>query len=250
MAARQENAEGSLWIFGFHVERSTMTLADVPLCRVTWSGTIGTEEIFSYHRYVSALEGNVFPGVIDALSTSVTDMLAQEVVDSLHVDTLAEMWPEHVVWTELKVAIIDPATGLYTDPDAVDTRVLTDAGSQASIHGLPYQSAHAVTTRSDHSKSQRSRNRFYLPTPTDLVYDGHGRLEQPVIDALLLWMALGQTSALADDPSYCFVNYSPADHAAKAIEDVYLGDVIDTIRRRRNKEPELRTVQALDQPTF
>lgn len=227
-----------------------MTITDYTLIKCTWSGTIGTEEIFSYTRHILDLEDVSGAVLIDELSTSVTDMLATSVTGSVSISGLDELFPAHVHWTQLKLAHIDRLTGHYTDPDAVWTAELADVGAGVSADGLPYQSAHAITTRSDHSKSQRSRNRFYLPTPVWRAYDGHGRMQQPVIDAILLWMSLGQTSAIAAANSYAFVNYSPADHLPKLIEDVYLGDVIDTQRRRRNSEPEVRTVQALDQPTI
>lgn len=217
------------------------------LYKVSYSGTIGTEEIFVYSRWVSNAATSVQEDIADLLDTDVTDMLAQAVTLG-PIPTLQALFPDYVVWTQLKVSPWDPATNKLSTTDGDPAyRILTDHGSAAASSGLPYQSAIAVTTRSAVA-GRRKYNRFYLPTPCQTATDGHGVLQSPVGDAIALWYHLNITARAADALDVRAVNWNPGTgvgHGQHAIEDIYLGRRIDTIRRRRNDAPEPRTIDTL-----
>jgi len=218
------------------------------LFKVTWSGTIGTEEIFVYSRWITS-DLDVPENVIDALDTDVTDMLAQTVTAG-SIPRLQGFFPAHVVWTQLKVSPWDPVTNKLKAGREPLYLVLTDAGNGSATSGLPYQIAMAMTTRS-HLAGRRKYNRFYLPTPHILGTDGHGVVPVPVAQAWTTWLSLNITSRAA--LGLVYVNYNhgtdngdPSTAAGCwSIKDIYLGRRLDTIRRRRNEAPEPRQTLAL-----
>jgi hypothetical protein len=214
------------------------------LYKATWSGTIGTEEIFSYSSWWTAASTFIQEDIADVLSGDVTDMLGQAVTAG-PIATLAQGFPEYVAWTQLKVAPWNPATDKLYSGETPAYRVLTDVGTGDETGGMPYQVALAMTTRSVVS-GRRKYNRFYLPVVTHFCTDGHGVLQTTVADAFVLWRHLNITARAADTPSVHAVNYNPGlTPFAHAIEDIYLGRRLDTIRRRRNTAPEPRTIDAL-----
>lgn len=217
------------------------------LYKVSYSGTIGTEEIFVYSRWVTAASISVQEDIADELSGDVTDMLAQTVTLG-PIPTLQELFPDYVVWTQLKVSPWSKALNKL-DVTAGDPayRVLTDHGSSAASSGLPYQCALAVTTRSSVA-GRRKYNRFYLPTLSHTPTNGHGVVEPEVLDALALWYHLNITARAAGSPSIVACNWNPGTGTGTgthAIEDIYLGGRVDTIRRRRNEAPEPRVTDTL-----
>jgi len=214
------------------------------LYKATWSGTIGTEEIFSYSSWWT--EGNIHQQepVADVLSGDVTDMLGTAVTAG-PIATLAQGFPEYVAWTQLKVSPWDPTTDKLEAGQTPAYRVLTDVGTGDETGGMPYQVALAMTTRSVVA-GRRKYNRFFLPVVTHFCTDGHGVLQTTVADAFVLWRHLNITARAAGTPSVHAVNYNPGiASVTHAIEDIYLGRRLDTIRRRRNTAPEPRTIDAL-----
>ena len=217
-----------------------------PLYKVSYSGTIGTEEIFVYSRWVTADSTGIQDDIAGELELDVTDMLAQTVTLG-PIPTLQALFPDYVVWTQLKVSPWSTATNKW-DPAQGDPayRILTDHGSAAASSGLPYQSAIAVTTRSAVA-GRRKYNRFFLPVPCQTATDGHGVLQTPVADAIALWYHLNITARAAGTPAIQAVNWNPngSSTGEHQIVDIYLGRRIDTIRRRRNDAPEPRVIDTL-----
>lgn len=215
------------------------------LYKATWSGTLGTEEIFAYSRWVTGTTPNDQETIIDGLTDDVTNMLAQTV--SLGpVAAIQQCFPEWVVWTELKLSPWDHATDKLVAGQTPAYRPLTDAGVDAGTPGLPFQCALAMTTRSALS-GRRKYNRFYLPPMTAQSTDGQGDIDPTIADALALWWHLSMTShaALSEPIVYCHYTRSIPGPWTYPILDLYLGHRIDTIRRRRNKATEARTIDTM-----
>lgn len=214
------------------------------LYKATWSGTIGSEEIFSYSSWWSHANSGEQEVVADALEDDVTDMLGTTVTLG-PVATLAQAFPEYVIWTQLKVSPWDTATDKLIVGETPAYRILTDAGTGTETGGMTYQTALALTTRSTVA-GRRKYNRQFLPTVMHLTTDGHGVLQTTVADALVLWRHLNITSRAAGSPSIVACNYNPGLLTPMhAIEDIYLGRRLDTQRRRRNQAPEPRTIDTL-----
>jgi hypothetical protein len=213
--------------------------------KAVWSGTLGSpEEIFSYSRHYGSDADLIDTAyVADALVDDVAALLEESVLGSSPFGTVAGAFPSHVAWTLLKVYKVDAATGANLSI-VPEERVLTDVGSGATGLGLPYQDAHAVTWRSA-LRGVRERNRHYFPPYCSNATNGKGRVITPLIEALGTHFHLTQTSYRALEQAFELVVYSPRDAANKTVIDTYIGDVIDTIRRRRNKLVEARTIHSM-----
>lgn len=215
------------------------------LFKVTWSGTIGTEEIFVYSRWATDAVDDA--GILTGALADEIDVMLAFPVTSGPIPTLESLFADYVVWTQLKVSPWDPATNKLKVGREPAYLVLDANGNGAASSGMPYQSAIAMTSRS-RVPGRRRYNRFYLPTMTHTATDGHGVLQDPVALSLAQWMQVGiEDRADGDGVVYC--NFNPGQPGAGggaaagcyAIDDVYIGHRIDTVRRRRNSAPEGRT---------
>lgn len=222
------------------------------LFKASWSGTIGTDEIFVYSRWVTN-HTDTESSVADDLDTLVSVMFDYAVTGSSPVSTLGPSWPSHVHWTQLKVSPWDPITNKLKAGREPAYRILTDTPTGSTGSGMPYQCSVAVTTRSQVA-GRRKYNRFYLPVQVNNITDGQGVLQPAVADAMAAYFAVEIETTADDSPSgTVFVNYNPGTDDGNPstaagcwpIEDVYLGHRVDTIRRRRNEAPEGRSVSAI-----
>lgn len=222
------------------------------LFKCTWSGTLGTEEIFVYNRWATYALDDA-GGVADAIESDVGVMRAQ-VVTSGPIPTLDTFWPSHVAWTQLKVSPWNPLTNHLKTGRTPELRVLTDTPSGSTGLGLPYQNAVAVTTRSALG-GRKKYNRFYLPVPVVTVTDGKGLLQDSCANALALAIVDG-IDANASASGVAYVNYNPGTphgnpseaECCYGIVDVYLGKRVDTIERRRNQAVEHRVTEVTGGP--
>lgn len=213
--------------------------------RVTWSGIMNpsAEEIFAYSRYAAALDTTTVDDVADELQNDVTNMLAESTTGSTPFSNLGQIWPTHVQWTQLKVSAINHLTGALLGEPAY--RVLTDAGLGATGQGLPYQCSLAITTEAAPPDRKR-RNRFYLPPMVSTATDGHGRVLGTLIDDILTQLGLDNLAhSVGDLGLHWFVKTSAVSGGGFQADRYHVGDVTDTIRRRRNKLPETRHTHSM-----
>lgn len=215
------------------------------LYKVTWKGHLGAEEIFVYSRWATSASQHDQESIADNYTGDVTDMLATAVTLG-GVPTLAQAFPDYVGWDELKVSPWDLATGKLEVGQAPAYRPLTNVGTGATSSGLPYQTALAVSTRSS-LPGRRKYNRFYLPTLTVQATDGKGLLGPEEANAFVLWAHLNLVAHSVDAafPTVLVNANSGSPMTTHAIVDFYLGRRLDTIRKRRNKAPEPRVIDAL-----
>lgn len=221
-----------------------MTITAHPtLVLLVWSGTLGAaeDEIFSYHRYAGIVTETDLPAVMDSAANDVTDLLAETATGAVPYETLAGAFPDTVAWTLLKGYIVDEDTGLITSEP--EMRVLTDVGVTSGVKPLPSQDALAITTRKL-PRGRSSFNRFYLPPMISSVMTADGHVIGETIDDIQTQLKFANNAHNVDSPSWEYGVYSPTQHTMQAIESYYTGDVMDTIRRRRNKLVETRHVLA------
>lgn len=209
------------------------------LFHAVWSGTLGStdEEIFSYHRMIAAAGADQILVIADIIASDVTDFLAESTTGSTPFSNLGQIFPTTVSWDLLKVYNFDETTGENVGEPVMIP--LTDVGLGASGQGLPYQDALAVTF-TNLPTNRTSRNRFYLPPFVSTATDGHGRVLGTLIDDMQTQLKFAQNAHLAEDSPFQYCVYSPTEHNAKTLDRWMTGDVMDTIRRRRNKLPEAR----------
>jgi hypothetical protein len=181
------------------------------------------------------------PEIMDAAANDVTDLLAESTTGATIFSTIGQLFPESVAWTLLKGYIVDEATGanLSVEPEQ---RVLTDVGASAAQR-LPNQDALAITTQK-FPRGRSSFNRFYLPPMVTGVLEDDGHVTGTLIDDIQTQLKFSNTAHKADDPSWEYCVYSTTDHVYDVIDRYYTGDVMDTIRRRRNKLIEARHILA------
>jgi hypothetical protein len=220
-----------------------MTITAHPtLIKLVWSGTLGAteDEIFSYSRWAAIETPEDLEGVMDIAANDVTDLLAESTTGGVTYSTLGQAFPDTVAWTLLKGYVYDEATGLNLSVDPA-VRVLTDTGEATGVQTLTNQDALAVTTQA-FPRGPSSYNRFYLPTMIANVQESPGLVRGATIDDIQTQLKFANTAhkAEATPNSWEYGVYSTALHTMREIDRYWTGNVMDTIRKRRNKLVETR----------
>jgi hypothetical protein len=210
------------------------------LIKLVWAGTLdpGGNEIFSYHRWASIIAPEDLEAVMDSAANDVTNLLAESTTGSTPFSTIGQIFPESVSWESLKGYIWDEAANVNLSAEPA-FRALTDAGTSAAQR-LTNQDALAITTQTAASLGGRVSNRFYLPTMVTGVLEDDGHVTGSLIDDIQTQLDLDQTAHSTDDPAWVYCVYSTTNHTAQGLARYHTGDVMDTIRRRRNKLIETR----------
>lgn len=217
-----------------------MSISGYPkLYRLTWSGLLGPadDEIFSYTRHAVGDPFSDDETIADSAATDVTDFLAESTTGGVAFTTIGQAFPTSTKWTMLKVYNVTEATG--DTPDDPVVRVLSDHGAGTGVPVLTHQDALCITIQTS-ARDRQSRNRFYLPTMVAGVLADSGHVRGTFIDDIQTQLKFAQDAHLAEDVSWQYCVYSPSEHVASNIQRWYSGDVMDTIRRRRNKLVENR----------
>jgi hypothetical protein len=209
------------------------------LALLVWSGTLGTseDEIFSYKRHAGIIVPEDLEDVMDSAANDVTDLLAESSTAGGGFSVVGDYWHSSVAWTMLKGYIIDEATGANLSVEPA-VRILTDVGTSFASK-LPNQDALAITTQM-FPRGRQSMNRFYLPPMVEAVMASTGHVTGEVIDDIQTQLKLANTAHKAESPSWEYGVYSTTGHNMQVIDRYHSGDVMDTIRRRRNKLIESR----------
>lgn len=214
--------------------------------RVTWSGIQGGgPEIWAYERHIASTTLWTTQEVAEAVESHVGVLLDTTVTGVSAAVTVGDAFPPDVTWQAVKAAEIDPATNKYKAGIDPFTVAQSATGNTAGFVGLPLPDTLAITTRSG-TIGRRNRNRFYLPRFTAAVTDGKGRVAAGLIDAIIDGLVANQSDlAIELDAGTHYCNFSEADHTDKAFADYYVGDVMDTQRRRRDQLVEARTIRTV-----
>lgn len=210
------------------------------LYKLVWSGTLDAAgvEVFSYSRHAALANLTGEDDFMDDAALDVASLLAESTTGSTPFSTLAQIFPESVSWTLLKGYSISLATGENLSAEPL-VRELADAGTSAAQR-LTNQDALAITTQAAPVASKRKTNRFYLPTMVTGVLEDDGHVTGTLIDDIQTQLDLANTAHIAATGSWQYCIHSPKAHTIDAIARYHSGDVMDTIRRRRNKLIEAR----------
>lgn len=230
----------------------------VPHYRVTMSGLLGGtsgSEIFSMGFALAKFEDGLFgltaADILDPNLTVWTDIKNDCVAYFARPDTMIHA---DAVLTRVKIADIG-ADGLYRS--APVEFAVSQGGGFSNSGRHPNQVAYAVTLKTNGDLG-RVKGRFYVPLPSVAV-DAQGIVSnavaeqhessaatfinainnQPGIDVLDLRMAVASQGRKNKNGT---VRVPPANHA---VTSVAVGQVLDTVRRRRNKLPESRDYTAV-----
>src|SRR5215467_2502466 len=213
------------------------------LWRVTFSGSLGSTERFAHGMYISAPTGAIGTTVCGLGETFLTAVLGAAAA-SLSPAVISTAFHSIVHWDTIHAGPIDRLTGKQSSPG---TTVPTNHTGGGSGNALPYQASHCVTVlASTNPGLKRRRNRFYLPPYAQAVLStSTSKYNSAYVGQLAAAIATGQTAMAASGPGTAIVVYSFADKDAFDAVETYVGDVVDTQRRRRRSIPEVRSIVAL-----
>lgn len=217
--------------------------------RLTCSGTIGSNEIFSFGlALATGVDGPEDSWLFDP-SSATWDDIAQDCVD--YFGRPATGIHPRAVLNLVKIAEIG-TNGLYLS-SPVERVVSRPGGGTATTVIYPNQIARAVTLKTDGDLG-RVKGRYYTPCPAILVGDGEGRMLETAADAA---EASDQTflQDLANEPGLDVLGLAPVVASQGRnrngvqvlpprnyrVTSVASGRALDTIRSRRSKVVEAPT---------
>lgn len=186
------------------------------LFKHTVSGSFGGGEVWTFTLHTS---GNLSVAAANsALVTGVTNMMGSAYGAIIPASTTAD---------SCSTVELDPATGRQTTGS---DSTLGLAGTNEG-ESLPYQCATVVSLLTN-QRNRSGRGRFYTPSPAVDQVAG-GRLAAAAVTATLT--GAGELIDGLTAASLTPVLYSRTTKETTVVQELRVGNVIDTQRRRRNK---------------
>lgn len=147
-----------------------------------------------------------------------------------------------VKWDQLYVVQVDESTAIPMTPGLITSLSQLGADGVAGRGSLPYQNSHCITYAWGATGVRTHRNRYYLPPYTSAVINNDPPVLPPsFMTAMGTAILNGITAAQGVIAGLHLAVYSPHIFAANHADKLYIGNVIDTQRRRRRSLPETRT---------
>lgn len=196
----------------------------MPTYELIYRGTLHAAEEFSYS--IAMTGSGTLTDAVTAAQDAHTAMHAASGFDGTFDDGVA--------WVDVLVNQIPDGGGTVID-SAVG--VAADAGS-STAGALPNQCAIVVSKQTGFAGS-RNRGRMFLPPPGVGALTASGRLSSTALTALAAGMTAFKNSIAGD--GFTLVLVSPSQSANTVITTLRIGDVIDTMRSRRNALAETYT---------
>lgn len=224
-----------------------MALPDA-LWYIRYSGTLNsTAEFFAHGMHVNADGATPQASMAIAATDWLSDLLLSGVTGVSGVTDIGHAFSTEVHWSQVYVALRNITTGALVTPGLVTTISLTGGNGVSGYSTLPYQCAHCITTVAGSPGVRTHRNRYYLPPYSTEVIANRAQARVPtgLMSALGPGIDNGNTAAAGVVPSWQLAVYSKHVGDASVATELYIGDVIDTQRRRRRSLGEARTVHAL-----
>lgn len=204
-----------------------------PHLRVTWSGTLGTTaqpvEIWQFSMHWA-----------DAVGTANSVATANALLTAWG-DYLGPVCSKTVRCTQVKIAKINDTGKTSEAPTLSDRAALS--GAQGTL--WPYQIALAVSLRSDkYGKGPLTHGRFYIPVPGLASITELDRIQNVPAIADKIGGFLGATNKtmstnMGGSRAPILVSSRSSEYAE--VKSYSVGDVLDTVRRRRGKIKEVKT---------
>jgi hypothetical protein len=201
--------------------------------RNTAGGTLINGERFSFSVHTEKAAGDV----VDAASAW-SDAIAQLWNGSATpADSIKQLYPAATIIDELVTTELSPTNG-HNVHQAISTPSLAGTGSGAA---LPPQTAICVSLRTG-LPTRAGRGRFFLPAPI-VAESSVGRINATAQGQIVAAVA-GMMGVLTD-ALFPAVVYHAQFRTTDAVTSIDVGDVFDTIRRRRDKLIEVRMSSAV-----
>lgn len=201
--------------------------------RNTAGGSLINGERFTFSLHTEKAAGDVASAA--SAWASAIDLLWNGLASPA--DSIKQLYPAATIVDELVTTELSPTTGRNV-AQAISTPALAGTGAGAA---LPPQTAVCVSLRTA-LPTRAGRGRFFLPAPI-VAESSAGRLGATPQGQILA--AVTGMLGLLSDNLYPGVIYHRDPRTTTALVSVDVGDVFDTIRRRRDKLIEARMTSAL-----
>lgn len=192
-------------------------------------GTFGGSEEWQFSHHVSGGDTDLTLAQVESYAGAYYDSLTGDV------DFMAE-FTSNVVFSGWRATLINSTTG---GTISVGNGGTAAPGTGTAGDTMPPQIAICVSLRTGLSGPQ-NRGRFYLPTPQFGTVTTAGRLDPDNITDMLTSLNAAFTAATTAVGGTVVIVYSRTHHAYQPVLRMDIGDVFDTIRRRRDKLVEVR----------
>lgn len=218
------------------------------LVKIRYHGTLNTTaEEFTHTMHATVDPGTSMADVAIAATDWLGDFLLSAVTGVTGITDIAHLFSTEVHWDQVYVVFVNPTTGVESTPGLVTAITASGGNAVSGYSTLPYQVSHCITYVDGNPGVRTNRNRFYLPPYSTQVTANRvqSRLPAGVGTAIAGGMLNGNTAAAGVTAGWQLAVYSPHLHDANVATEVYIGDILDTQRRRRRSLGEVRTVVAL-----
>jgi len=202
------------------------------LWRITYSGTLGTEEIFNHGWWATHDSGASDVDVSDTWGQAINEFLAFS-ASGTGFTTVADMFPASTQWLRMSVRPYNSATGLPLAP-ALDSELVTPVAGNGG-QTLPFQTAWVMTFWDGTTIGRSRYNRMYLPPMQATVITTEGKLFATIPPVLNAAMKHVDDLAQADTFSGGINVYHQHAHSVSGCNFFRSDEIIDTQRRRRNQ---------------
>jgi hypothetical protein len=218
------------------------------LAKIVFRGTLNTSsETFAHQMHAVSTAPDLSTVSIAANAWLSNFILTGGITGISGITDLAHCFRTVVKWTQLYVVFVNPSTGVDQTPGLVTAINQQGANATSSIGCLPYQVSHCITLIDGAPGVKTNRNRFYLPPYCTalLALSDTSRLPATIPSTIATAINNGNVAAKGVDPSWQLAVYSPHLHDGGVVTQTYIGDVLDTQRRRRRSLGEVRLVSAV-----
>lgn len=201
--------------------------------QLTWGGSYFTDDIWINGLHI--IDTNlVSTDALEQLFNAATLGDIANVIGPVHVSASGNTPAAELEW--FKMALVGTDGKYIADPIINDVPALPGG----NVGTMFPQLATAVTLRSDKRRGPASYGRYYAPVA--LAVGGDGHISESAVSAFLSAQQVMLTNlniALANNDvtnGIVIGNVSKVGAGAQeAVTGVYVGDLVDTQRRRRNK---------------
>lgn len=206
-----------------------ITIRDL-LYRVTFGGTMGPSEIFSYGFWVTTGTGVTAPQVADAAQDGLDAFFAGSTSASGFTD-IPSMFDSNIAWTTITARPYSATTGLPTaDAYTID---YNQAGT--GTQSVPYQCAAVVTLWNGENHGKHKYNRFYLPPFVVAALTTAGQIFDGIATDLCLAIKDMDDAMIANAHPTGINVFQKVLHTVTGCNVFRMDTIIDTQRRRRDQ---------------
>lgn len=203
------------------------------LWKITYGGNMPGGDVFQHGCYMTTDDA---VGIASVLTNGVSALTALLTTAG----GMQATFTIPTVWASVTTELIAPLDGSVL---AVDVASVSRAGTNVN-NPLPGNCAVCVTFRTA-TTTRSGRGRWYLPCPAVDALTTLGRLNSTTTGRIAVSMNAFWTALQAGLTAADAVVYSKATASTHTITSWDVGDVVDTMRSRRNKLVESRSGAAV-----